>query len=161
MVAINRLENLVDRWHAQSVAPAVYPTETIMRVVIGWDGRGADKLGETMAKIVAKYPNAVFLIPEHWNGAHYGLLIRNTVDLHACAISFHLNRAKLGDQAFEMACLRACIEGEAQQVVSIGEVPELDEAARRWTLALWKIEVPAEAPAHDAVKAQPEPEGVA
>jgi hypothetical protein len=161
MVAINRLDNLVDRWHAQSVAPAVYPSETVMRVVIGWDGRGADKLGEVMAKIVAKYPNAVFLIPEHWNSAHYGLLIRNTVDLHACAVSFHLNRAKLGDQAFETACLRACIEGEAQQVVMIGDVPELEEAARRWSLALWKVEVPTEAPAVDTVKAAPEPEGIA
>lgn len=148
----------MDRWRTDALA---VPAEAIMRVAVAWDGRGADKIGEVMAKIVAKYPNAVFLVPEHWNGAHHGLVIGNTVELGACAVTFHLNRKKLDEQAFETACLRACIEGGAEQVVIVGDVPEMEAAARHWNLSMWKVEVPTEAPPSDDVPAEPKPEGVA
>jgi hypothetical protein len=130
------------------VAPPTASEAVSMRVVISWDGQGdRAELAKVVGKVLAKYPNAVFLVPENFNGYASGSVISACVDAGACVVQYMLNRKKLGEQAYLVSCRRAVMEGDASAAVIIGEDTDLEVALREWPGAtLWKLELPKPAP---------------
>jgi hypothetical protein len=119
-----------------------------MRVVISWDGVGdRAELGPVIEKVLGKYPNAVFLVPESFNGFASGSVIAACTNAGACVIQYMLNRRKLGEGAYLVACRRAVMEGDAEAAVIVGEDVDLETALRDWPGArLWKIKLPTPTP---------------
>jgi hypothetical protein len=130
------------------VAPPTASEAVTMRVVISWDGRGdrADLAG-VIEKVTAKYPNAVFLVPESFNGFASNSIIGVCTDAGACVVQYMLNRKKLGEQAYLVACRRAVIEGDASAAVIVGADEDLETALREWPGSkLWKLDLPEPTP---------------
>lgn len=110
-----------------------------MRVVIGVaEGFPAERIPQTIRATVAKYPNAVFLLPEGWEHPFVVEVIR---EAKGCAISFHQNPRKLDNDAYKIACVRAVVEGAPDAAILFGEDGTLETAIRHWSpdLKVWRI----------------------
>jgi hypothetical protein len=125
------------------VASAAAEVAVSMRVVISWDGRGdRAELAGVVERVLAKYPNAVFLVPESLNGFASGSVIAACADSGACVVQYMLNRKKLGAEAYLVACRRAVIEGDAAAAVIVGKDEDLKTALAEWPGAkLWELDM--------------------
>lgn len=89
---------------------------------------------ETTTKIIAKYKTVVFLLIEGQEATRYA-----SDAVGACSITFNMNHSLPSPDREKVCYTRATIEGNAEQVVLMGESDLIEDAARNWEIPVWRI----------------------